>query len=76
MFALFHSDFMGVAGIPGVDQWIFDSGASSHASNNLEHFKNMSRNVPFKRIKVGNGQHAAVEGIGDVTLAELAQELV
>ena len=31
--------------------------------------KRPSKNVPFKRIKVGNGQHAQVEGIGDVSLS-------
>ena len=68
LFPVFHDDAFGVSGVPGVQQWIFDSGATSTCSNNLAHFKNLSHNVPFNRIRVANNSFAQVKGIGDVDL--------
>ena len=68
LFPVLHEDAFGIKGVRGLDQWIFDSGATSHCSNDISHFTNLSKNVPFKRIRVANNTFAAIEGIGDVDI--------
>ena len=68
LFPAYHYDYFGIKGIKGLQQWIFDSGASSSCSNDLSLFTHLSDNVPFKRIRVANGKYATVQGIGDVVL--------
>ena len=68
LFPVLHADAFGINGVRGLDQWIFDSGATSSCSNNISHFTNISRDVPFKRIRVANNTFAPVEGIGEVHL--------
>ena len=68
LFPLFHADVFGIDGVSGLHQWIFDSGASSSCCNDLTQFTTLSKDVPFKRIRVANNQFAEVEGIGTVLL--------
>ena len=68
LFPVLHEDAFGISGVRGLDQWIFDSGATSSCSNDLSHFTNMSKDVPFKRIRVANNSFATIEGIGDVDI--------
>ena len=68
LFPLFHADVFGIDGVSGLHQWIFDSGASSSCCNDLSQFSAISKDVPFKRIRVANNQFAEVEGIGTVSL--------
>ena len=68
LFPAFHNDAFGIAGVPGLQQWILDSGASSSCTSDLTLFSSLSHNVPFKRIRVANGKYADVKGIGTVQL--------
>ena len=71
LFALLHEDFFGIVGSSGSQQWIFDSGASSHCCHDLSMFTSMSQDLPFKRIKVANGKFANISGIGTIKLSIL-----
>ena len=65
---IFHYDIFGIKGVPGYQQWIIDSGATSSCTNDLSLFSKFSYNAPFKRIRVANGKYAEVRGIGDVVI--------
>ena len=68
MFPIFHNDIFGIKGIPGFQQWILDSGATSSCTSDLSVFTTFSYDVPFPRIRVANGKYAKVQGVGDVVL--------
>ena len=68
LFPMFHHDIFGLKGVPGLSQWILDSGATSSCTSDLSVFTTLSHNVPFRRIRVANGKYARVQGIGTVEL--------
>ena len=68
LFPIFHEDVFGIGGIPGLSQWIMDSGATSSCTNDLSVFSKFSEDVPFRRIRVANGKYAMVHGIGEAML--------
>ena len=67
-FPIFDHDVFGIEGLSGLSQWILDSGATSSCTNDVSLFANLSSNIPFPKIRVANGKHAKVAGIGDIVL--------
>ena len=68
LFPAFYNDIFGIQGVPGLSQWILDSGATSSCTSDLTLFTSLSADVPFKRIRVANGKYAHVQGIGTIQL--------
>ena len=52
-----------LAGVTSVDEWIIDSGACQHMTNNRKYFKKID-----KVREVGNGRSLSVEGVGSIQL--------
>lgn len=52
------------------DNWLADSGASSHMCNDIKWFKSISKEpLDVQSVTVGNGQQGPVHGVGVVTMS-------
>ena len=49
------------------DFWLVDSGCTNHMTSDEKLFINLDKSIK-SRVRIGNGQHLAIEGRGTVTI--------
>ena len=57
-----------LASVTSVDEWIIDSGASQHMTNNRKYFKKIDPVREVANVEVGDGRSFSVEGVGPIQL--------
>ena len=53
------------------DSWLVDSGCTNHMTSDEKLFRNLDKSIK-SRVRIGNGEHLAVEGQGTVTIKSCA----
>ena len=48
--------------------WVIDSGATSHMSNDIELFSTYKALSPGKTVKIGDGNCIPVDGVGSIKM--------
>ena len=55
-----------LASVTSVEEWIIDSGASQHMTNNRKYFKKIDPVREVANVEVGDGRSLSVEGVGSI----------